>query len=66
MSHLIKIYAVCKFSYFRLWYLELNKRKACPDKNMHFCSHLETGEYAYIAIEQICQDIKKSGKFLVI
>ena len=21
MSHLIKIYAVCKFSYFRLWYL---------------------------------------------
>ena len=28
MSHLIKFYAVCKFSYFRLWYLtvkELNK-----------------------------------------
>ena len=23
MSHLIKIYAVCKFSYFRLWYLTL-------------------------------------------
>ena len=23
---LIKIYAVCKFSYFRLWYLELNLR----------------------------------------
>ena len=23
MSHLIKIYAVGKFSYFRLWYLEL-------------------------------------------
>ena len=22
MSHLIKIYAVCKFSYFRLWYLK--------------------------------------------
>ena len=26
MSHLILIYTVCKFSYFRLWYLkELNK-----------------------------------------
>ena len=23
MSHLIKIYAVCKFSYFRLWYLKI-------------------------------------------
>ena len=22
MSHLIKIYPVCKFSYFRLWYLK--------------------------------------------
>ena len=22
MSHLIKIYTVCKFSYFRLWYLK--------------------------------------------
>ena len=22
MSHLIKIYTICKFSYFRLWYLK--------------------------------------------
>ena len=24
MGHLIKIYAVCRFSYFRFWYLELS------------------------------------------
>ena len=26
MSHLIKIYAVCKFNYFRLWYLKSHDR----------------------------------------
>ena len=29
MSHLIKIYAVCNFSYFRLWYL---KTSLCEEK----------------------------------
>ena len=34
MSHLMKIYAVCKFSYFRLWSL---KRVKCCDSVIKSC-----------------------------
>ena len=37
MSHLIKIYTVCKFSYFCLWYLkELRKEFAPKEANSFF------------------------------
>ena len=37
MSHLIKIYSVCKFSYFHLWYLTSypHSAKKCRCQNLH-------------------------------
>ena len=41
MSHLIKIYTVCKFSYFRLWYLKFQSAKKKADDKMYVCQILE-------------------------
>ena len=42
MSHFIKIYAVCNFSYFLLWYLKVD---SCPDDGdsvkKYFCLFLQ-------------------------
>ena len=36
MSHLIKIYTVCKFSYFRLWHLKINSQRSVSDFVIHY------------------------------
>ena len=41
MSHLIKIYAVCKFSYFRLWLL-----KSLETKIAEFANSIDIDEAA--------------------
>ena len=49
MSHLIKIYSVCKFSYFRLWYLKSYigsalKKRLCYLRNKFFLLRVNLGE----------------------
>ena len=69
MSHLIKIYAVCKFSYFLLCYLS-----TCPAKNQAGCiervvhhSHENQKFYLFkIAINEKCQKPKLTVKVIMV
>ena len=61
-SHLIKIYAVCKFSYFRLWYLK--------SLSKHFLARLDEVQEELFTTPGIgigvggCVDVTKMLKFL--
>ena len=59
MSHLIRIYAVCKFSCFRLGYLS---RKRIPNVDLVETAHLEQ-DYLnlHILFAKVLVGIKKKG-----